>query len=187
MKQLIFIFLTFFSTGGILAQNIAIKNNILYDATATPNLGIEVGLSKHLSFDVSGGCHPWSFNEDKSLKHWLVQPELRYWFSERFSEHYMGLHAQYMDYDFQGFNLPWGMKKGKRYDGTSWGFGLSYGYQLYLTPRWNMEFTLGGGYCQFEYTKYEPNQNGEKVDTGEFKRNYYGITKLGISIVYIIK
>ena len=28
------------------AQHFALKNNLLYDATTTPNLGFEVGLSK---------------------------------------------------------------------------------------------------------------------------------------------
>lgn len=187
MKRTIFLFLTIFYTGCLFAQNIAIKNNLLYDITATPNIGVELGLSKHLSLDVSAGYNPWSFNDDKSLKHWQVQPELRYWLFERFDAHYFGLHAQYMDYDFQGFDLPWGMKKEQGYDGTSWGAGISYGYHLYLTPRWGMEFTLGGGYSKFKYTKYELNKNGERVDAGEYKRNYYGFTKLGISIIYIIK
>lgn len=30
------------------AQHFALKNNLLYDATTTPNLGFEVGLSKRL-------------------------------------------------------------------------------------------------------------------------------------------
>lgn len=187
MRQIVFLFLIILSSGSIFAQNVAIKNNLLYDITATPNMGIEIGLNKRLSLDLSGGYHPWSLGDDKSLKHWLVQPELRYWFSERFDEHYLGLHAQYMDYDFYGFNLPWGMKKEERYEGTSLGAGLSYGYHLYLTPRWNIEFTIGGGFNRFEYTKYELNQQGDQIEAGLFKRYYYGFTKLGISIVYIIK
>ena len=36
------------------AQHFALKNNLLYDATTTPNLGFEVGLSKKVTLDVSG-------------------------------------------------------------------------------------------------------------------------------------
>lgn len=187
MKQAIILFLTFCFSGGLLGQKIAIKNNILYDITATPNLGVEFGLSKHLSLDLSAGYHPWSFKEDKSLKHWAVQPELRYWFMERMDEHYIGIHAQHMNYDFSGFDLPWGMKEELGYDGTAWGGGLSYGYHLYLAPRWNMEFTIGAGYTRFKYTKYEFDNTNRRVDIGEFKRSYYGLSKLGVSIVYIIR
>lgn len=155
--------------------------------TATPNIGMELGISKHFSIDLSGGYQPWTFKENKSLKHLAVQPELRYWFFERFQEHFIGIHAQYMDYDFSGFNLPWGMDKEFAYNGNAIGAGLSYGYHLYLAPRWNVEFTIGGGYNRFEYTKYVLTEQNEKIDAGKFKRDYYGFTKLGISIVYLIK
>ena len=182
MRQF-FLLLFFLFPGYIFAQKIAIKNNLLYDITATPNFGVEFGVGKHFSIDLSGGYHPWSFKEDKSLKHMAVQPELRYWFFERFQDHFIGLHIQYMDYDFSGFDLLWGMDKEFRYDGDARGVGLSYGYQLYLSPRWNIEFTLGGGFNHFTYTKYTK----EKVYEGKFKRDYFGFTKLGISIVYLIK
>ena len=61
----------------------AIKTNALYWATTTANLGFEVGLSKKLTLDVSGNYNPWKFSDHKQIKHWLVQPELRYWLCER--------------------------------------------------------------------------------------------------------
>ena len=57
------------------AQHFALKNNLLYDATTTPNLGFEVGLSKKVTLDVSAGYNPFKFNDGKKLKHWLVMPE----------------------------------------------------------------------------------------------------------------
>ncbi len=187
MKRFIFLLFSLIFAFNLLSQNVAIKNNLLYDATITPNLGLEIGMGKHFSLDFSGGYHPWSLNDDKSLQHWTVQPELRYWFLERFDGHYLGLHAQYADYDFSGLDLPWGMDKEYAYDGNVWGGGLSYGYHLYLFPQWNMEFTIGGGYNKFTYTKYTASSHDGKEDLGRFKRNYFGITKIGISIVYIIK
>ena len=61
----------------------AIKTNALYWATSTPNLGFEVGLAKKITLDVSGNYNPWKFGNDRQIKHWLVQPELRYWLCER--------------------------------------------------------------------------------------------------------
>lgn len=37
------------------AQHFALKNNLLYDATTTPNLGFEVGLSKKGYIGCLGG------------------------------------------------------------------------------------------------------------------------------------
>ena len=41
-------------------KQIAVKNNLLYSATASLNLGVEVGLSQHWSFDLSGNFNAWS-------------------------------------------------------------------------------------------------------------------------------
>ena len=41
----------------------AIKTNALYWATSTPNLGIEVGLAKKLTLDISGNYNPWKFGD----------------------------------------------------------------------------------------------------------------------------
>lgn len=66
----------------------AIKTNALYWATTTPNLGFEIGLSDKFTLDLSGNYNPWTFSDSKKLKHWLVQPELRFWTCERFNGHF---------------------------------------------------------------------------------------------------
>ncbi|WP_106829988.1 DUF3575 domain-containing protein [Parabacteroides pacaensis] len=183
------IFLTLFFLAAVQvwshAQRVAVKTNLLYDATTTLNLGCEVALQKHLTIDVSGNYNPFTFSDDKSIKHWLVQPELRYWILEAFNGHYIGLHGQYGDYDIAGQKLPFGMKSKYCYDGFAYGGGISYGYQLYLSPHWNVEFTVGGGYTYFEYDKYNYPKGQQKL--GKFRNHYWGLTKAGISIVYIIR
>lgn len=166
------------------AQIVAVKTNLLYDAAATPNAAVEVALNKRMSIDLSGGYNGWTFSGDKSLKHWAIQPEFRYWLFESFNGHYLGVHAAYMNYDFAGIRLPFGMGKTHAYDGDAYGGGISYGYHLYLTPRWNIEFTAGVGYLYFKYDKYS---FPDRAREGLFRNNYFGPTKLGISIVYIIK
>lgn len=166
------------------AQRVALKTNLLSDATASPSLGVEARLHPHISVDLSGSYNGWTLGGDKSLKHGLVQPEARYWIHECFNGHYVGLHAHYMNYDFGGIKLPFGMDKRHAYDGNAYGVGISYGYQLYLSPQWNIEFTVGGGYTYFEYDKYNFPRTGDKI--GKFKNQYWGLTKAGISIVYIL-
>ena len=76
----------------IYTPKLAIKSNLLYDATTTLNLGIEFRLSKHLTFDLPFSYNPWTFSDNRKIKHWLVQPELRYWINESFKGSFWGLH-----------------------------------------------------------------------------------------------
>ncbi len=47
------------------AQKVALKTNLLYDATSTMNLGFEFGLSPKWTLDVSGNYNPWTFSKNK--------------------------------------------------------------------------------------------------------------------------
>jgi len=185
-KLKLIIILSFLFSTSIFAQRLALKTNLLYDATTTPNLGLELAVSKHLTIDVSGNYNPWNFSNDRSIKHWMVQPEFRYWLIEKYNKHFVGLHGYYMDYFFRDVKLPMGMKRGMGYDGTGYGGGISYGYQLYLSPRWNMEFSAGFGYGYYEYDKYSLKE-GDREYLGLYSASYWGVTKVGISIVYLLK
>ena len=127
----------------------AIKTNALYWATSTPNLGFEVGLAKKLTLDISGNYNPWKFGDDRQIKHWLVQPELRYWLCERFNGSFFGLHGHYGEMNVSNLNI-FGMGH-DRYDGNVYGAGISYGYQWIISKRWSMEATIGVGYAHLKY------------------------------------
>ena len=61
------------------AQQVAVKTNLLYDATTTPNIGMEIGTGKKHTFQVFYGLNPWKFgsgSSEKFLKHWVVNPSL---------------------------------------------------------------------------------------------------------------
>ena len=75
------------------AQVVGIKSNLLYDATASPSLGIEVGLAPRFTLDVSGSLNLWNWKNNMKWKHWMVQPELRYWTCQRFAGHFFALHG----------------------------------------------------------------------------------------------
>ena len=89
---LVFLLSTFMDIQG---QVVAVKTNVLYDAITTPNVGAEVAFNKHWSVEASGYYNGWTFSSDKSFKHWMIQPEARYWIHERFNGHFFGVHAQY--------------------------------------------------------------------------------------------
>ena len=99
------------------SQDFALKTNVLYWAAATPNLGMEVALSPKFTLDLSGAYNPWTYKDDKKMRFWLAQPEVRYWFCEKFEGHFIGIHAHGAQY-FGGFCE-------KRYDGYLAGGGVS--------------------------------------------------------------
>lgn len=91
-KAFVWILLLFVSIT-VSAQKIAVKTNLLYDVTTTLNIGAEFRLAPKWTLDVSGNYNPFKFGDDKKMKHWLVQPEARYWLCEAFNGHFFALHA----------------------------------------------------------------------------------------------
>lgn len=172
---------------------VGIKTNLLYGAAAfTPNLGVEIGLGKHTTLDISAGFNPWNMdsspNSNKKLVHIMVQPEFRYFLCERFHGHFFGVHALYSEYNINKHNLPMLFGKGSedyRFYGHAYGAGLSYGYQLMLNKHWNLEFQVGAGYARMNYDKYDCRECGQKLES--VKKNYFGPTRAAISVIYVIK
>ena len=74
------------------AQVVGIKTNLVQWATVSPNLGVEIGLGKQTTLDISAGFNPFKFSHDRQWRHWMVQPEFRWWTCERFNGHFLGVH-----------------------------------------------------------------------------------------------
>lgn len=171
------------------SQNIGLKTNTLYWATATPNIGAEISVGRKLTLDLTGGYNPWELGNNKKFKHWIAQSELRYWFCETFEGHFLGIHTQVGEFNIGRINLP-GLVFGSgsenyRYQGFFVGGGISYGYQWILSPLWNLEANIGIGYNYIKYDKFEPCNCGEQLENKS--SNYFGPTKIGLSIIYLIK
>ena len=60
-------------------REVDLKTNLIYDAAATVNLGVEFPLGRRWSLDVSGNYNGWTLSDNRKWKHWLVQPEFRFW------------------------------------------------------------------------------------------------------------
>lgn len=187
MKKVIFILISLIWSMSSYSQKVAIKNNLLYDATLTPNLGLEFGLSPKSTLDINAGYNPFTFSKGKRLKHWAVQPEYRLWNCEKFNGSFWGFHLHGGQFSVAGLKLPFGMfptLEDHRYEGFFVGGGVSFGYQWMLSKRWNLEASLGAGYAYIDYDKYRCNDCGPKLKSGHY--NYFGPTKATISIIYII-
>ncbi len=157
------------------AQDVALKTNGLYWATTTPNVSVEVALSPKYTLELAGAYNPWTFKDDKKMRFWLVQPEVKYWFCEKFEGHFVGMHLHGAQF-FGGFNK-------KRYDGYLAGGGITYGYDWIFSPHWNLEAAIGIGYARLWY-KESPRIPCEKCYENKHK-NYFGPTKAAVSLIYV--
>lgn len=172
------------------AQEWAIKSNLLYDATTSMNLGVETALAEKWTLDLSGNWNPFQFSDNMKWKHWMAQPEVRYWTCRRFGGHFFAAHllgGQYnvgnVDFvpDFLGTSFS--KLKDHRFEGWFAGAGVGYGYAWMLGKHWNLEaeFCVGAAYTAYE--KYYCPKCGEKLGLGD--HIYYGPTKIALNLVYL--
>ncbi len=198
---IIAVFALFASFGSASAQKVAVKTNALYWATATPNLGFEFALGDRWTFELEGGYNPWTLDAEKNmkLKHWLVSPEFRYWFCNSFQGHFIGINANYTQFNIGG--LPFAMPalfvnlssdaapmpdfQAARIQGWAAGAGLTYGYVFPIARRWNMELTVGYGWWYANYDQYESRKCG--LFQQKVSRHALGPATAGISFIYMIK
>ncbi|MDR1258808.1 MAG: DUF3575 domain-containing protein [Tannerellaceae bacterium] len=173
----------FLSESYMFAQQASVKSNMLHDVTTTMNIGLEVGLSSRWTLDLPVSYNPWDFSDNRKLKLWLIQPEVRYWMCEKFSGHFFGLHAHVGGYNVGA--IKWLGMEEYRYQGTLYGAGFSYGYQWVLNPHWSIEATLGFGYAYLSSDKYQCERCASKI--GDVTKNYFGPTRAGVSLIYMVK
>ena len=161
-----------------------IKTNLLYDATATFNLGLEFRTGWHTSLDIPVNFNPWTFSNDKKWKHILVQPEFRWWPRETFDGHFFGLHGHYAYYNISNLPKPPFSEymNTHRFEGWLAGVGVSYGYRWNFNHRWALEATVGVGYAYLEYDKFDCGRCGELLASET--KHYVGPTKVGLSLIY---
>ena len=177
-------------TSRVSAQDWAIKTNIAYDATATVNLGVEVGLAPKWTLDISGNFNAWSKNEATKWKHWFAQPEARYWFCDRFSRHFIAVHAIGGAFNVGGINInlsflgsDFSVLKNRRYQGYAYGGGVAYGFAFMLSKHINLELEAGFGYAYFDYDVYDCGYCGRRI--GEGGHHYFGPTKAAVNLVFL--
>lgn len=161
-----------------------LKTNLLHAATTTPNLGVEMAVHPRWSLDLWGAYNQINYKGNISLRHYLIQPEARYWFRRTFKGHFVGAHLLGGEYNIGGISFISAMKE-HHYKGYLAGGGFSYGYQWRFGKNWGLEVSLGAGFLTMKYDKYECRECA--VLQARYKRNYFGPTRAAISLVYTLK
>lgn len=160
---------------------ITVTTNLLYDAAAIPNLGIEIFLGGLWSLTVDWNFAWWSnTGKNRSWQTYGGYLGARRYFGRLaetrcFSGHYAGLYLDALTYDFE--------LGGTGYQAARLGFGggLEYGFSLPLNKYLNLDFSLGLGFQDGEYKTYEP-RDGHFVWTGTYKRMWVGPTKAQVGL-----
>ena len=168
----LFVFALCILPANLCGQSLAIKSNLLYDLTTSLNLGGEIRCDDTHTFSLSVNYNPWNFSGNKKMKHFLVQPEYRKWLNEAFTGGFIGLQVHYALYNFGGM-LPWGFGNGKM-------LGI-----WMISPQWNMEAGISLGYAHLNYKRYGQPAGAPLIEKSNC--NYWGLTQIGISVVYFIQ
>lgn len=179
---------------------LAFKTNLLTDALTWLNYSIEIPFSKNRFSAVFEHQFPWwRFGEGDNefcMRFLQIGGEVRWWFHprqkpstrhqiirDRLSGHYLGLY---------GMAGKWDFENGRKicYQGEFWSTGLSYGYSLPIGKHLNLEFSLSLGYANIPYRHFVPSEDYHHLyrdcrDAGTW--NYWGLTKIGISLVVPIQ
>lgn len=191
IKLLTLLLLTVATFQGLHAQNVAVKTNVLSDALLNPNAAVEIGLAPKWTLDISGEFNTWNMSHNRRWKHWVLQPEARYWFCDRFAGHFVGAHilgGQYnvggLDFNFSFLGTDFSKLKDSRYQGWFGGLGVAYGYDWVLSQHWNIEAEIGFGWTYTRFDRFRCAGCGKKIEENR-PHNYVGPTKAAINIVYL--
>jgi hypothetical protein len=175
---------------GASAQRVAVKTNLLADATLSPNVGVEVGVKPKWTIDLTGEMNAWTLSHDRRWKHWYVQPEARYWLCDRFAGHFFAGHifgGQYnlgnLDNGIKFLGTDFSKLSDYRFQGWFVGAGIGYGYSWILGRHWNIEAEIAVGYAYSRYDRYKCEGCGAKV-ANDRVHNYVGPTKAAVNLIY---
>lgn len=164
---------------------VALKNNLLYDAIATPNLQLEFRLAPKWSLEFGVGFNPFPLDDTKFPKwrHLMVSVAPRYWFCNVFHRDFISVNAAYVMYNVAGGVYPIGWMYPQvidnRFEGHAALAGASYGWHFAISPHFSIELEAGvdAGYAW--YTQYECKHCGDKTGQGG---RWVVLPKLGINL-----
>lgn len=167
-------------------RHLHLKTNALGWGLAIANVAIEVDLAKHWSFTLPVYYSGWDyFKSTIKFRTFTIQPEFRYWLSERNDGFFAGAHfglAYYNlatdgDYRYQDHNRK----------SPAAGGGVSVGYRLPISRNncWQLEFSLGAGIYSLHYDKFH---NTSRTKDGllveSVKKTCWGIDQATVSFSY---
>ena len=127
----------------------SLKTNIIPWIATVGNLGTEIKLNPHISLDLSLWWCPWKISDKYSLKTFAILPEGRWWISNDWRGHFLGLHLT-----AAWFNLRYNSDRYQDNKRPILGAGFSYGYYFEFNKNWGLELMIGAGYLNMSYDRF---------------------------------
>ena len=186
---LLVVILTSLSVGKIGAQTLALRNNLLYDVSLTPNIGVDLKIDSLWTFGAVVGLNAWDIDKTKNEKwrHLLIEPNFRRWLNDGvFKKSYLEADLIYSHFNVGNTTIPFHLYdavKERRLQGDLFALGGKYGYSWILARHWRVEAEAGLaiGYAWFK--EYECPTCGQQLGEGD---RIFLLPQLGINVVYII-
>ena len=173
-------------------KGIAIRTNLAYAASATPNIGLEIPLGKRVSLGFNAGIKPWprwlAWDWDKTVekkwRHLLVAPELRFWPGAVYDKLFVGADLIYSHFNAGALQFPFGLYprvRHHRFQGDFYGAGLFAGWSWWLSDHWRLEAEAGLGVGYVDAGEYDCAYCGAEVGR---RQGPVLVPKLGINLAY---
>ena len=159
------------------SYHLSLRANLLRWATLTPDLGLEWRICPSWGIAVNGSWTSWSWSDkDRRYALWEVAPEVRYYMGEK--------KAWYLGAMFKAGQFNYKLSEtGKQ--GDLMGGGITGGYQLQLNKALALDFSLGLGYLNADYEKYEV-IDCVRVRRGNETKDWWGPINAGVTLVWKI-
>lgn len=165
------------------SPRIALTTNLVHDAAALPDLGLELSLARRFSLKIESTYGWWGRTESNHV--WRLGStvgEMRWWPTAEarrraLSGHHVGVWGGAVKYDFQ---LGGDGRQSVEWTAVT---GLSYGHSWRLNNRLNLDVTLRIGYIGGTTKCYKPSGNGRCVYDIK-KIRYWGPVDAGITLVW---
>lgn len=174
-------------------QGMSLRTNLLWDAAAEPNIGLEFPVGKHVSLGLNAGIKTWPrwlfWDNDnvQNTRHWrnyAVVPEVRYYFDQVYDGFFVGGDAIYTHFNVGNVTFPFHMYpevENHRVQGSFWGGGIFAGYSWWLGQYIRIEAEAGVAAGLAAYDKFDCAHCGTKV--GEVRKPAV-VPKLGVNIAW---
>lgn len=149
MKK-IFVAFLLFATLGVSAQTY-IKTNALYWVAGLPNVQVETRLANNFTFQGEVNGSLWTFG-DKPMMGIQNIAGARWYPKQAFKGFYVGGDFGFDIYKVSKWDHWRPSEQGVDVQhGIGYYLGLTLGYQLSISKRWNMDFYAGGGWHLGKY------------------------------------
>lgn len=173
-------------------EGMSIRTNLLWDAAAEPNIGLEFPVGDHWSVGANAGIKAWprwlAWDWDSSKPaHWrnfAVVPEVRYYLDQVYKGFFAGADFIYTHFNVGAVKFPFNMypeTADSRVQGSYWAGGLFAGYAWWPFQHWRFELEAGVAAGLAAYDRFDCDHCGSK--TGEIRKPAV-VPKLGLNVAF---